>query len=106
MHIGQSPINGVLDAPKGDTNYFSNLEGHTDSEFVGLSGEYAFTPDLNVYAGVGHIEKAYSGHIFGTRLVVGQADGHATSQYYRTGSLRVNYGQQIQVFNISLIRVL
>lgn len=78
--------NGVLDAPKGDTNYFSNLEGHTDSEFVGLSGEYAFTPDLNVYAGVGHIEKAYSGHIFGTRLVVGQADGHATSQYYRTGS--------------------
>ncbi|WP_180022850.1 TonB-dependent siderophore receptor [Acinetobacter sp. YH16044] len=78
--------NGVLAAPKGDTNYFKNLEGHTDSEFVGLSGEYAFTPDLNVYAGVGHIEKAYSGHIFGTRLVVGQADDHATSQYYRTGS--------------------
>ena len=78
--------NGVLDAPKGDTNYFSNLEGHTDSEFVGLSGEYLFTPNLNVYAGVGHVEKAYSGHIFGTRLIVGQADGHATSQYYRTGS--------------------
>ncbi len=49
--------NGVLDAPKGDTNYFSNLEGHTDSEFVGLSGEYAFTPDLNVYAGVGILKR-------------------------------------------------
>lgn len=76
----------LMKAPKGDTNYFSSLEGHTRSQFTGLSGEYSFTPDVKASAGVGYVEKKYRGHIFGTRLIVNNANtGDASSQYYRVG---------------------
>ncbi len=77
--------NAVLDAPKGDTNYFKNLQGQTDSEFAGLSAEYKLSPDTKISAGVGHVQKAYRGHIFGTRMIVTGEEGKATSQYYRVG---------------------
>ena len=83
---GKGSINQVIAAPKGDSNYFSDLEGNTDSQFVGLSGEYKFTPDIKAFAGVGYVEKSYDGHLFGTRMIVNNVNGNATSQYYRVGS--------------------
>lgn len=87
---GKGSVNHVLAAPKGDLNYFSNLEGNTNSQFVGLSGEYKFTPDLKAFAGVGYVEKSYDGHLFGTRMIVNNLNGNATSQYYRVGSKEHN----------------
>ncbi|WP_180121337.1 TonB-dependent siderophore receptor [Acinetobacter sp. YH12086] len=76
----------LMDAPEGDTNYFSNLEGHTNTQFAGLSGEYKFNDTLQFNAGVGQVEKKYRGHIFGTRFIVNDSNtGDATSQYYRVG---------------------
>ncbi len=83
-------INKLLAAPKGDSNFFPHLEGNTKSNFVGLSGEYKFTPDIKAFAGVGYIEKQYAGHLFGTRMIVTNEDGTATSQYYRVGSKEHN----------------
>lgn len=83
---GRNSINQVIAAPKGDSNFFSNLEGNTESQFVGLSGEYKFTPDFKTFAGIGYIEKSYDGHLFGTRMIVNKTDGTASSQYYRVGS--------------------
>lgn len=87
---GKGSINKVIDAPKGDSNFFPHLEGNTDSQFVGLSGEYKFTPDLKAFAGVGYVEKSYDGHLFGTRLIVNKLDGTASSQYYQVGSKEHN----------------
>lgn len=87
---GSGSVNKVLAAPKGDSNYFPYLIGNTDSKFAGLSGEYKFTPDFKAFAGVGYAEKEYSGHLFGTRLVVKNEAGDATSQYYRVGSKEKN----------------
>ncbi|WOE42316.1 TonB-dependent receptor [Acinetobacter chinensis] len=83
-------VDHILAAPKGGLNYFPHLSGNTDSKFAGLSGEYAFTPDLKAYAGVGYAEKEYAGHLFGTRMIVGKEDGTATSQYYRVGANEKN----------------
>lgn len=84
-------LSQVIAAPKGDTNYFSQIHGQTNSKFAGLNGEYKLTPNTKVFAGLGYVEKEYSGHIFGTRIIVGQADGHATSQYYRVASKENNW---------------
>lgn len=83
-------VNQVLSAPAGDLNYFPHLEGNTKSNFVGLSGEYKFTPDLKAFAGIGYVEKQYAGHLFGTRMIVTNLNGSATSQYYRVGSQEHN----------------
>ena len=83
-------IDQVLSAPAGDLNYFPYLQGNTQSNFVGLSGEYKFTPDIKAFAGVGYIEKQYAGHLFGTRMIVTNVDGSASSQYYRVGSQEKN----------------
>ncbi|MDN5625008.1 MAG: TonB-dependent siderophore receptor [Acinetobacter sp.] len=93
MGVKDSKGNGisqVLAAPKGDLNYFPHLEGNTKSNFVGLSGEYKFTPDIKAFAGIGYVEKEYAGHLFGTRMIVTNLNGNATSQYYRVGSQEHN----------------
>ncbi|MBI0396636.1 TonB-dependent receptor [Acinetobacter bereziniae] len=87
---GKGSVNQVHAAPKGDLNYFSDLKGNTNSQFVGLSGEYKFTPDLKAFAGIGYVEKSYDGHLFGTRMIVNNVNGNATSQYYRVGSKEHN----------------
>ena len=83
---GNTSLNQVIAPPKGDSNYFPHLEGNSDSQFAGLSGEYKFSPDLKAFAGIGYVEKSYDGHLFGTRLIVNKADGSASSQYYRVAS--------------------
>ncbi|MEG2472641.1 TonB-dependent receptor [Acinetobacter sp.] len=83
---GNTSLNQVIAPPKGDSNYFPHLEGNSDSQFAGLSGEYKFNPDLKAFAGIGYVEKSYDGHLFGTRLIVNKADGSASSQYYRVAS--------------------
>lgn len=83
-------IDQVLSAPAGNLNYFPYLQGNTQSNFVGLSGEYKFTPDIKAFAGVGYVEKQYAGHLFGTRMIVTNVDGSASSQYYRVGSQEKN----------------
>ncbi len=87
---GKGSINQVLSAPKGDSNYFSDLQGNTTSQFAGLSSEYHFSDDLKAFAGVGYAEKTYDGHLFGTRMIVNNVNGNATSQYYRVGSKEHN----------------
>lgn len=81
---------GVVAAPKGDNNYFDQIHGETYSRYAGLNGEYKFTPDTKVFAGVGYVEKGYSGHIFGTRMILQNSAGDATSQYYRVASKENN----------------
>lgn len=88
--ISMQKLDHVVKAPAGDSNYFPHLKGYTESNFVGLSGEYKFTPDLKAFAGVGYIEKQYAGHLFGTRMILQNAQGDATSQYYRVGSQEQN----------------
>lgn len=79
-------------APSGDTNYFSNIKGQQNSKYTGLSGEYKFTPDVKMYAGLGYAQKEYSGHLFGTRLIVNDTNtGASSSQYYRVGSKENNF---------------
>ena len=76
----------LMDAPSGDSNFFPNIHGEQSSQYLGVSGEYKLSPDLKVFAGVGYNEKEYSGHIFGTRLIVNNTNtGAASSQYYRVG---------------------
>lgn len=87
---GNGSINQVIAAPKGNLNFFPKLKGNMDGQFIGLSGQYKFSPELNAFAGVGYAEKQYSGHLFGTRMIVRQTDGSATSQYYRVGSKEQN----------------
>lgn len=85
--VSMGTIKQVIAAPAGDNNYFSNIHGQQNSQYVGLSGEYKFTPDWKVFAGAGYAEKDYSGHLFGTRMIIqNAATGAATSQYYRVGS--------------------
>ncbi|OUY07391.1 TonB-dependent receptor [Acinetobacter populi] len=74
----------VPSAPEGDTNYLPYLFGHIKSNYVGLNGEYKFTPDFKVYAGVGYAEKSHSGQMFGTRV------------NYRNGIYSINYYDQPQ----------
>ncbi|OEY95945.1 TonB-dependent siderophore receptor [Acinetobacter qingfengensis] len=74
----------VPSAPEGDTNYLPYLFGHIKSNYVGLSGEYNFTPDFKGYAGVGYAEKSHSGQMFGTRV------------NYRNGIYSINYYDQPQ----------
>lgn len=79
-------------APSGDTNYFSNIKGQQNSKYTGLSGEYKFNPDVKIYAGLGYAQKEYSGHLFGTRLIVNDTNtGASSSQYYRVGSKENNF---------------
>ena len=76
----------LMDAPSGDSNFFPNIHGEQSSQYLGASGEYKFSPDFKVFAGAGYNEKEYSGHIFGTRLIVNNTNtGAASSQYYRVG---------------------
>lgn len=84
--VSMEKLDEVIKAPEGDINHFKNLKGSTDSQFVGLTGEYKFSPELKAFAGVGYVEKEYSGHIFGTRMILQNAEGDATSQYYNTHS--------------------
>ncbi len=79
-------IKQVIAAPSGDSNFFPNIHGEQSSQYLGASGEYKFSPDLKVFGGAGYTEKEYSGHIFGTRMIVQNATtGAASSQYYRVG---------------------
>ncbi|MEQ1105121.1 TonB-dependent receptor [Acinetobacter ursingii] len=90
--VSMGTIKKVIAAPDGDTNYFSDIHGQQNSEYVGLSGEYKFTPNWKVYAGTGYAEKEYAGHLFGTRMIIqNAATGDATSQYYRVGSKEHNF---------------
>ena len=84
--VSMGTIGKVIDAPSGDSNFFQNIHGEQNSQYVGASGEYKFSPDLKVFAGAGYNEKEYAGHIFGTRMIVtNAATGAASSQYYRVG---------------------
>ena len=69
----------LMDAPSGDSNFFPNIHGEQSSQYLGVSGEYKLSPDLKVFAGVGYNEKEYSGHIFGTRLIVNNTNTGAAS---------------------------
>lgn len=89
--VSMGTIKQVIAAPDGNNNYFPKIEGKQNSQYAGLSGEYKFNPDLKVFAGVGYTEKEYSGHLFGTRMIVQNAEtGAATSQYYRVGTQEHN----------------
>lgn len=88
--VSMAGIKKVIEAPKGDTNLFTQLEGKTESQYAGLSGEYKFTPNTKVYAGAGYTDKSYKGHIFGTRMILTNDKGDATSQYYRVDSTENN----------------
>lgn len=84
--VSMGSIGKVIDAPSGDSNFFPNIHGEQNSQYVGVSGEYKFSPDLKVFAGAGYNEKEYAGHIFGTRMIVKNATtGAASSQYYQVG---------------------
>ena len=72
----------VLDAPDGRSNFFPNIHGKQSAQYVGLSGEYKLLDNLKVLAGVGTVEQKYQGHLFGTRMIVSNEAGDATSQYY------------------------
>ncbi|MCG9491213.1 TonB-dependent siderophore receptor [Acinetobacter pittii] len=87
---GNNSINQVIAPPKGNSNFFPHLRGNTESKFVGLSSEYKFTPDFKAFAGIGYIEKEYQGHLFGTRMIITDTNGAATSQYYQVGSKEHN----------------
>ncbi|NNP68542.1 TonB-dependent siderophore receptor [Acinetobacter sp. Ac_5812] len=89
--VSMGTIKQVIAAPDGNNNYFPKIEGKQNSQYAGLSGEYKFSPDLKVFAGVGYTEKEYSGHLFGTRMIVqNAATSAATSQYYRVGTQEHN----------------
>lgn len=94
---GKDTVNKVIAPPKGDQNYFPWLEGNSDSKFAGLSGEYQFSPYLKTFAGLGYAEKSYDGHLFGTRMIVKNEDGDASSQYYRVGANEKNKTAHIGV---------
>ncbi|WP_227556788.1 TonB-dependent receptor [Acinetobacter johnsonii] len=84
--VSMGTIKQVIAAPSGDSNFFPNIHGEQSSQYLGASGEYKFSPDLKVFGGAGYTEKEYSGHIFGTRMIVHNATtGAASSQYYRVG---------------------
>ena len=84
--VSMGTIKQVIAAPSGDSNFFPNIHGEQSSQYLGASGEYKFSPDLKVFGGAGYTEKEYSGHIFGTRMIVQNATtGAASSQYYRVG---------------------
>lgn len=91
-------LDHIIAAPKSSTNYFSHLKGWTDSQFVGLNGEYQFNPYLKAFAGVGYAEKEYAGHMFGTRMILTKEQttpGDATSQYYSTRSKEHNVSSNL-----------
>ena len=84
--VSMGTIKQVIAAPSGDSNFFPNIHGEQSSQYLGASGEYKFSPDLKVFGGAGYTEKEFSGHIFGTRMIVQNATtGAASSQYYRVG---------------------
>lgn len=87
----------VLDAPDGRTNLFPNLHGRQSAQHVGISGEYKLLDNLKMIAGVGVAEQKYQGHLFGTRVVVQDDQGNATSQYYH-----VQQKQQNKTANLGL----
>lgn len=89
--VSMGTINQVIAAPSGDTNYFPHIQGQQNSQYAGLSGEYKFNPDFKVYGGFGYAQKEYSGHLFGTRMILTNTAGNATSQYYRVGSKENNF---------------
>jgi iron complex outermembrane recepter protein len=116
--ISFATLGRVLPAPDGKLNYFPHLEGMQSANYVGLSGEYKLLPNLKVFAGAGFNEREYRGHLFGTRMIVGDypmnhqgmgntsplvgANGDALAQYYRVGSKEhnttFNAGLEGQIF--------
>ncbi|MBJ9957609.1 TonB-dependent receptor [Acinetobacter courvalinii] len=116
--ISFTTLGRVLPAPDGKLNYFPHLEGMQSANYVGLSGEYKLLPNLKVFAGAGFNEREYRGHLFGTRMIVGDypmnhqgmgntsplvgANGDALAQYYRVGSKEhnttFNAGLEGQIF--------
>ena len=82
--VSMEKLTEVIDAPSGDKNYFPHLDGKTSSDFIGLSTIYKITPITKIFGGIGYAEKEYEGHIFGTRMILKNTLGDATSQYYRT----------------------
>lgn len=89
--VSMGTINQVIAARSGDTNYFPNIEGRQNSKYAGLSGEYKFNPDFKVFGGFGYAQKEYAGHLFGTRMILTDTAGNATTQYYRVGSKENNF---------------
>ena len=80
--VSFATIKKVIDAPDGRTNLFPNLFGHQAAQYVGASGEYKLLDNLKVIGGVGTAKQTYQGHLFGTRVVLSNEQGDATSQYY------------------------
>ncbi|MDQ8952568.1 TonB-dependent receptor [Acinetobacter rudis] len=100
-------INQIISAPKSSSNYFSHLKGWTNSQFAGVNAEYQFTPELKAFAGAGYVEKEYAGHMFGTRMILTDTQGNATSQYYSTRSKEHNVSSNVGVegkFNTGVIQ--
>lgn len=80
--VSFASLGKVIDAPDGRTNLFPNLFGHQSAQYVGASGEYKILDNLKVIAGAGTAKQNYQGHLFGTRVVLSNDQGDATSQYY------------------------
>ena len=80
--VSFATIKKVIDAPDGRTNLFPNLFGHQSAQYIGASGEYKLLDNLKVIAGAGTAKQNYQGHLFGTRVVLSNDQGDATSQYY------------------------
>ena len=55
--VSMGTIKQVIAAPSGDSNFFPNIHGEQSSQYLGVSGEYKFSPDLKVFGGAGYTEK-------------------------------------------------
>lgn len=88
--VSFADLKRVLDAPDGRINLFPNLHGRQSAQYVGISGEYKLLDNLKMIAGVGAAEQKYQGHLFGTRVVVKDDQGNATSQYYHVQQKQQN----------------
>ena len=95
--VSFASLGKVLDAPDGKNNYFPHLQGQQEAKYVAVSGEYKLLDNLKAIAGIGFSEQEYSGHIFGTRMIVTNDAGDANSQYYN-----VNMKQNNTAANLGL----
>ncbi|QOW50523.1 MULTISPECIES: TonB-dependent siderophore receptor [unclassified Acinetobacter] len=80
--VSFAKIKKVIAAPEGGLNYFNDSDTQIDSKFVGLKAKYALTPNANIFAGAGYADKKYKGFVFGTRMVLNNEQGDATTQTY------------------------
>ncbi|WP_051532283.1 TonB-dependent receptor [Brackiella oedipodis] len=88
--IGFPKLGEVLDSPDPKNNYFKHLWAKQNGKYIGLSLEQKLLDKLTFEGGFGFNEQEYRGHVFGTRMIVQDKAGNATSQYYGIGSRTLN----------------